>query len=104
VNLQGKPDQKYVVKFQFGSKPKRSGLVGALIAANAEENLARLDEAGFIMDGVKPYCARCKQTGHIVKACPEEKPEHVGEKRDENSVRERPVPASASLWATTITY
>lgn len=92
------------MKFQLGAKPKRSGLVGALIATSAEENLARLDEAGFIMDGVKPYCSRCKQTGHIVKSCPEEEPERVGGRRDENSIRERPVPSSASLWATTITY
>lgn len=97
VNLQGQQDQKYVVKLQLGGKPKRSGLVGALIAHSAEENLARLDEAGFIMDGYKPYCSRCKQTGHIVKSCPQEKPE-VGEKKDETTLRERPV-ASTGVWS-----
>lgn len=99
VNLQGKQDLKYVVKLQLGPKPKRSGLIGALIAQTPEENLQRLDEAGFVMDGNKPYCARCKQVGHIVKTCPEEKPEQ-GEKRNENSIRERPAAVSAGPWVT----
>lgn len=77
VNLQGIEDQKYVVRLQRGAKPRRSGLISGLLAATPQENLDRLDEAGFVMDGLKPYCARCKQKGHFVKDCPEEKPEKL---------------------------
>ena len=58
VNLQGKTDCKYVVSFQFGTKPSRAATAGSW-PKTAEENLERLEDAGYIMDRMVPKCRNC---------------------------------------------
>ncbi|KAF8464239.1 hypothetical protein BDZ91DRAFT_795770 [Kalaharituber pfeilii] len=93
VNLQGQPDQQYVLKLQLGPRPKRAMLVSSAMATTPEENMQRLEKTGLVMDSYKPWCLRCKENGHISKNCPVEKPENV-ERKDQNSVRERPLIAN----------
>ena len=75
VNLQGVQNQKYIVKLQLGEKPKRTMMVMKFQTADKEENLKRLEEAGFIMDSYQVFCVRCKEAGHISKLCPQERVE-----------------------------
>lgn len=58
VNLQGKSDQKYVVSIQFSAKPRRAKFVEGW-PSSPEDNVARLAEAGFIMDRMVPKCDNC---------------------------------------------
>lgn len=58
VNLQGKPDCKYVVSFQFGISPRRAKAADSW-PKNMEENLERLSDAGFIRDRMVPKCRNC---------------------------------------------
>ena len=74
VNLQGQRDQKYVVSFQFQAKPRRKKFAEGW-PETPEDNIVRLAEAGFVMDGLVTKCHNCDQLGHSAKACPEEKVE-----------------------------
>lgn len=58
VNLRGIGDQSYVVSIQFSAKPKRAKFSEGW-PGTPEENLARLAEAGFIMDRMVPKCDNC---------------------------------------------
>ena len=58
VNLQGQNDQKYVVSVQFSEKPRRAKFAEGWPESN-DENLTRLSEAGFIMDGMVTKCRNC---------------------------------------------
>lgn len=78
VNLQGKAEQKYVVSVQFSAKPRRAKMAEAW-PESPEQNLERLAEAGFPLDGKVVVCDSCKEVGHVRKSCPnggdgEEKP------------------------------
>ncbi|KAI5299789.1 hypothetical protein KEM55_001766, partial [Ascosphaera atra] len=72
VNLQGKLNCTYVVGYYFSEKPHRANLKDRW-PATPEENLQRLDDAGFPMDKQIPKCSNCKELGHIAKHCKEEK-------------------------------
>lgn len=72
VDLQGNADKKYQVSFQKTSKSRRAILAEGW-PKTPEENLQRLQDAGFSMDNLKPYCTNCEQSGHSAKSCPEEK-------------------------------
>lgn len=72
VNLQGKLDQKFVVSIQFVAKARRAKFADGW-PSTAEENLDRLEEAGFVMDRMVEKCTNCGQIGHHSKLCPEEK-------------------------------
>ena len=58
VNLQGAIDQKYAVSIQFTAKPRRAKFAEGW-PESPEDNLARLSEAGFIMDRMVPKCTNC---------------------------------------------
>lgn len=58
VNLQGKTGCKYVVSFQLSDKPRRPKFAAGW-PSSKEENLQRLQDAGYIMDGMKPKCGNC---------------------------------------------
>lgn len=74
VNLQGKSGLKYVVSFQFSAKPKRAKFAEGW-PTSPEDNMTRLEEAGFVMDGLVMKCSNCNELGHGSKTCPEEKNE-----------------------------
>ena len=74
VNLQGKNDQTYSVSIQFSQKPRRAKFAEGW-PTDAEENMTRLPEAGFIMDRMEQQCSNCGQLGHGSRQCPEEKVE-----------------------------
>ena len=58
VNLQGAIDQKYAVSIQFTAKPRRAKFAEGW-PESKEDNLARLSEAGFILDRMVPKCTNC---------------------------------------------
>lgn len=69
VNLQGKAEQKYVVSVQFSAQPRRAKMAESWPESPAQ-NLERLAEAGFPLDGKVVVCDSCKEVGHIRKSCP----------------------------------
>lgn len=74
VNLQGKKGMKYVVSFQFSDKPARPKFAAGW-PSSQEENIQRLNEAGYVRDNMIPKCHNCEQMGHISKHCTEERRE-----------------------------
>jgi hypothetical protein len=58
VNLQGATGQKYVLSFQFSSRPRRAKFAEGW-PSTPEENMSRLAEAGFVMDSLIPKCSNC---------------------------------------------
>ncbi|PCG91900.1 Zinc finger, CCHC-type [Penicillium occitanis (nom. inval.)] len=72
IDLQGKLDRTYVVKFFFGPEPRRNHLIERW-PASPEENLERLTDAGFEYDRMIPKCANCGEMGHIAKSCKQER-------------------------------
>lgn len=72
VSLQGEPDQKYVLSFQFSQKPRRLHFAEGW-PSTPEENMQRLAEAGIIMDSFARKCTNCNEIGHSSKACEQEK-------------------------------
>ena len=61
VNLQGMIDQKYAVSIQFTDKPKRAAFAEGW-PKDKEDNITRLAEAGFILDGMVQKCSNCDGT------------------------------------------
>lgn len=61
VNFEGKLDCKYVLGFYFSDKPKRKMAVEGW-PADAEDNFARLEDAGFVEDRRVPKCDNCGGT------------------------------------------
>ena len=58
VNLQGQLNQKFVVGFYFSEKAQRVHLKERW-PASPEDNLKRLEEAGFPFDRGVPKCNNC---------------------------------------------
>lgn len=99
VNLQGKIDCKYTVAFQYGLAPRRAKMAEGW-PKTEEENIERLEDAGFPRDRMIPLCSNCSELGHSSKTCPEEKREfdkpeisctNCGEKGN-HYVRDCPMP------------
>jgi hypothetical protein len=61
VNLQGKIDMKFAVSIQFSDKPRRAAFAEGW-PKTKEENMARLAEAGFILDRMVQKCSNCAGT------------------------------------------
>jgi hypothetical protein len=59
VNLQGVGGQRYVISFQFSPRPRRAKFAEGW-PSSVEENMTRLSEAGFVMDGLIPKCTNCE--------------------------------------------
>ena len=58
INLQGEKDQEYALSFQLSDKPRRAINVDRW-PATPEENLERLEKAGFVVDGFVTKCHNC---------------------------------------------
>ncbi|KAI9849864.1 MAG: hypothetical protein M1837_000078 [Sclerophora amabilis] len=72
VNLQGKLDCVYQVQFHFSARPKRKNM-SAGWPETPEDNLVRLENAGFVEDRKVSQCAVCGELGHTAKYCKEER-------------------------------
>ncbi|TIA05021.1 hypothetical protein D6C82_00431 [Aureobasidium pullulans] len=71
VDLQGNGDKTFQISFQKTPKPRRA-ILSEGWPKSPEENLERLQDAGFSMDNMKPYCRNCEEVGHSMKSCPQE--------------------------------
>lgn len=60
VNLEGKPGQKFVVSVQWADKPRRAKFAEGW-PTSKEDNMARLAEAGFVLDGFVTKCDNCNE-------------------------------------------
>lgn len=58
MNLQGEGGQKYVVSFQLAPKACRAKFQDGW-PATPDENMARLSQAGFVVDSMVPKCNNC---------------------------------------------
>ncbi|KAI9818739.1 MAG: hypothetical protein M1826_001327 [Phylliscum demangeonii] len=79
MNLQGKPNCKYLIQFSLRAHPKRKSTAPGW-PSSTEENTARLADAGFMEDRGIPKCSNCNgrsshQLGHTNKFCKEDKRE-----------------------------
>ncbi|KAI9753347.1 MAG: hypothetical protein M4579_005205 [Chaenotheca gracillima] len=72
VDLQGKLDLTYQVQFHFAARPRRK-VANAGWPENPEDNLTRLENAGFVQDRGVSQCAVCSELGHTAKFCKEER-------------------------------
>ncbi|ETI25215.1 hypothetical protein G647_04588 [Cladophialophora carrionii CBS 160.54] len=72
VNLQGDIGKKYAVSYFLSDKPERLALVDKW-PASAEENLARLADAGIPLNRGVEKCSNCNKLGHTARRCPDEK-------------------------------
>ncbi|KAI0879102.1 hypothetical protein GGS24DRAFT_279217 [Hypoxylon argillaceum] len=74
MDLQGNLDKKYRVNYRFNPKPARPR-ERELWPSSAEENKARLGDAGDPVNRGLSKCMNCNELGHIAKNCPQEKME-----------------------------
>lgn len=72
VNLQGEIEKKYAVSYFLSDKPQRPTLVPKW-PQDAEDNFARLADAGIPLDRGVDKCNNCGKIGHKSRACTEEK-------------------------------
>ncbi|KAJ9624797.1 hypothetical protein H2203_004747 [Taxawa tesnikishii (nom. ined.)] len=72
VDLKGQTGRQYVVSFQHTDKPRRPKFAAGW-PSSPEENMTRLQNAGFIMDSLKQKCNNCGEVGHGSRSCPQEK-------------------------------
>ncbi|KAF3242388.1 hypothetical protein TWF192_008643 [Orbilia oligospora] len=76
VDLQGNMNKKFVVTFQTSVKGRRTK--GAAkdperFPVDDNDNMSRLENAGFVQESYVPWCYNCKETGHVSRACPQER-------------------------------
>lgn len=76
MDLQGNMGKKYSISYRFSEKPDRPREADSF-PQSREELLARLDEAGEIVNSGRSLCRNCGELGHISKHCTQEveKPE-----------------------------
>ena len=58
INFQGKLDCKYKASYHFSPHPRGKNDERGW-PASAEENMERLEDAGFVHDRLVPYCSKC---------------------------------------------
>lgn len=72
MDLQGNMGKKYTVSYRFSDQPQRPREIDGWPKTH-EEILARLDDAGDVVDSGKPKCTNCDEVGHIARSCTQEK-------------------------------
>ncbi|PHH66920.1 hypothetical protein CDD81_5272 [Ophiocordyceps australis] len=72
MDLQGNLGKKYSISYRFSEYADRPREVESF-PKTREELLARLDDAGDIVNKGVPLCRNCDELGHISKYCPKEK-------------------------------
>ena len=76
--MSGEIGQKYWLTFAFSDKPKRA-IFAKGWPADAAENLARLQSAGFQIASGIPKCDNCLASGHVSKYCTKDRVEKTHE-------------------------
>ncbi|KAG6040671.1 hypothetical protein E4U41_007450 [Claviceps citrina] len=74
MDLQGNTGKKYSISYRFSEKPDRPREMEAW-PKSREEILARLEDAGEVVDSGQRRCHNCGELGHSSKFCTQEKPE-----------------------------
>ncbi|KAI8633739.1 hypothetical protein F5Y19DRAFT_251126 [Xylariaceae sp. FL1651] len=74
MDFQGNLDKKYKVNYRFDPRAARPR-EREFWPADAKENMARLGDAGEVVDRGLAKCTNCSELGHIWKNCPQEKME-----------------------------
>ncbi|KAJ5082753.1 Zinc knuckle CX2CX4HX4C [Penicillium argentinense] len=72
IDLQGQLGREYVVGFYYSPKAHRFNLRDRW-PATPEENLERLQNAGFPYDRGVPKCRNCGEMGHTARGCKSER-------------------------------
>ena len=72
MDFQGNTGKKYSVSYRFSDRPQRPKEKENWPESHAEI-LARLDDAGEVVDSGMRRCNNCSEIGHRSKECPEEK-------------------------------
>jgi len=72
MDLQGNVGKKYTVSYRFSKDPERPREAPGW-PATEDEMVARLADAGEIVDSGARKCRNCDQLGHASKDCPEER-------------------------------
>ncbi|KAF3807622.1 hypothetical protein GCG54_00012020 [Colletotrichum gloeosporioides] len=76
MDLQGNLGKKFTVQYRFSSQPDRAREKAGW-PASAEENMARLADAGEPVSRLMQKCNNCDELGHTAKACPQDPNEKV---------------------------
>ncbi|CAM1500709.1 Fc.00g098710.m01.CDS01 [Cosmosporella sp. VM-42] len=76
MDIQGNMGKTFTVSYRFTEKPDRPREVEGW-PKDREEILARLDDAGDIVNKGLTLCSNCSELGHPAKFCPEEKRERA---------------------------
>ncbi|KAK7908159.1 zinc knuckle protein [Apiospora marii] len=72
MDFQGNLDKKYQVTYRFDARAARPR-EAALWPKDAEENMARLADAGEPVNRGLTKCNNCEKYGHMAKHCPDDK-------------------------------
>ncbi|KAF4511954.1 hypothetical protein G6O67_001150 [Ophiocordyceps sinensis] len=72
MDLQGNMGKRFSISYRFSEQPDRPREADSF-PKSREELLARLDEAGEIVNSGRPLCRNCGELGHVAKFCSEEK-------------------------------
>ncbi|KJZ73903.1 hypothetical protein HIM_06796 [Hirsutella minnesotensis 3608] len=71
MDLQGNMGLKYTISYRFSEHPSRPREKPAF-PKNREEHLARLTDAGDVVNSGRPLCGNCGELGHTRKYCEKE--------------------------------
>ncbi|UNI20711.1 hypothetical protein JDV02_006776 [Purpureocillium takamizusanense] len=74
MDLQGNMGKKYSISYRFTDKPDRPREAESFPKSH-EELLARLDDAGEIVNSGRSKCHNCGELGHVAKFCTQERTE-----------------------------
>lgn len=71
MDLQGNLNKKYSISYRFSDKPQRPKEAEGW-PNSKDEIMARLHDAGVVVEQSVPYCSKCNEMGHIRKHCRQE--------------------------------
>ncbi|KAJ6440389.1 zinc finger domain-containing protein [Purpureocillium lavendulum] len=74
MDLQGNMGKKYSISYRFSDKPDRPREAESF-PKSRDELLARLDDAGEVVNSGRSKCHNCGELGHVAKFCTEERTE-----------------------------
>ncbi|PWI75307.1 zinc finger domain-containing protein [Purpureocillium lilacinum] len=72
MDLQGNMGKKFSISYRFTDKPDRPREAESF-PKSREELLARLDDAGEVVNSGRSKCHNCGELGHVAKFCTEER-------------------------------
>ncbi|PFH60710.1 hypothetical protein XA68_10509 [Ophiocordyceps unilateralis] len=72
MDLQGNMGKKFSISFRFSEKPDRPREAEAF-PKSRDELLARLEDAGEVVNNGRSLCHNCGELGHVAKYCTQER-------------------------------